>query len=376
MPFTKFGAEIWRDFTTAGVPGSGLWKIVKADMRAWMLAVEQLTVPGGTPIYGAAPGMLNGTIVESHASNAVTFAVKTLAGADPSSGDPVTFVFPTTTGGYVVRTVTAALSITVSSGATLGVANGTIFTLHICAFDDAGTVRLGVQQTTNWQSGGSTGGGPLGPTTPFIKSSLAEGGAGAADSGGVWYTGAAVTNKTFIVVGFAEYQSGLATAGTWVVSPNVLGLWHPGMPLPMTGGDVFWRDTTGKAVVRNMLNLSNSADVNGTLNVDTVFGAGVIPMYATALILTVEKGYTTTPAAPGKIVQLRTMADGYNLGAVLDREKGQVVFDTAIGGLDVAASHVTMPICAARRQFFYALQSNDAATANKLALIDCWGYKV
>jgi hypothetical protein len=325
---------------------------------------------------GAAPGMFNGTVVESHASNAATFAVKTLAGADPSGTDPVVFVFPTTTGGYVVRTVTAALSITVSSGSTLGVANSTKFKLHLCVFDDAGTVRLGVQQTDYWLSGGSTGGGPLGPTTPFIKSSLAEGGAGAADFGGIWYTGTAVTTKTFIVIGVIEYQSGLATAGTWTVSPDVLGLWSPGMPLPMTGGEVFWRDTTGKASVRNMLNLSNTADTNATLNVDTVFGAGVIPMYATGLILTVEKGYSTTPATPGKVVQLRVMPDGYNLGAVLDRDKGQQVFDTNIGGLDVVASHVTMPICPARRQFFYALQSNDAASANKLALIDCWGYKV
>ncbi len=40
MSFTKYGAEIWRDYTTAGVPASGAWDVVKADMRAWMAGVE------------------------------------------------------------------------------------------------------------------------------------------------------------------------------------------------------------------------------------------------------------------------------------------------------------------------------------------------
>lgn len=40
MSFVKYGAEIWRDYVTAGVPGSGAWDPVKADQRAWMGAVE------------------------------------------------------------------------------------------------------------------------------------------------------------------------------------------------------------------------------------------------------------------------------------------------------------------------------------------------
>jgi hypothetical protein len=38
-------------------------------------------------------GMLNGKLVASVASNALTIAVKTLAGNDPSASDPVFFVF-------------------------------------------------------------------------------------------------------------------------------------------------------------------------------------------------------------------------------------------------------------------------------------------
>src|SRR5258705_4003905 len=39
-------------------------------------------------------GMLNGTLAASVAGNALTIAVKTLAGADPSSSDPVFFLLP------------------------------------------------------------------------------------------------------------------------------------------------------------------------------------------------------------------------------------------------------------------------------------------
>ena len=43
MSFVKLAAEIWRDFVTDGVPSSGVWKVVKADMRAWMGVVEETT---------------------------------------------------------------------------------------------------------------------------------------------------------------------------------------------------------------------------------------------------------------------------------------------------------------------------------------------
>ena len=38
--FTKLGNEIWRYFTTDGVPASGPWKVRKSDMITWMTEVE------------------------------------------------------------------------------------------------------------------------------------------------------------------------------------------------------------------------------------------------------------------------------------------------------------------------------------------------
>lgn len=55
--------------------------------------------------------MINGKIVRSVASNNLTVAIKTLAGADPSTTDPVYVRI-----GDTVRSITAALSITINAG--------------------------------------------------------------------------------------------------------------------------------------------------------------------------------------------------------------------------------------------------------------------
>lgn len=71
---------------------------------------------GGTvPASGATPheqgNMVNGKIVVTVASNNLTVALKNLAGNDPSAGDPVLVRI-----GDVVRTLTAALSVTKNAG--------------------------------------------------------------------------------------------------------------------------------------------------------------------------------------------------------------------------------------------------------------------
>lgn len=174
--------------------------------------------------------IINGTIAEANATNAVTFSLKTLAGANPSADDPVLICFRNATAGtgnYVYRTVTAALSLTISSGSTLGAVSATAFDVVVALFDDGGTIRLGAINPF------------LGGTryydltqNPPIASSTAEGGIGAADSAKVWYTSAAVTSKAYVILAVANYASGLATAGTWNVSPTTLQLYGDGITLP------------------------------------------------------------------------------------------------------------------------------------------------
>jgi hypothetical protein len=177
---------------------------------------------------GYQSGMVNGTIVETHGSSAATFAVKTLAAVDPSSSDPVLFVFRDATaaiGDYVVRSVTSALSLTLSNGSKLGTANSTAFKIWLAAFDNGGTVQIAAMNCVSATDVFALGQFP-------IASANNEGGAGAANSAQVFYSSSTVASKPYLPIAYAAYESGLATAGAWSASPTRLQLFGPSVPLP------------------------------------------------------------------------------------------------------------------------------------------------
>lgn len=173
--------------------------------------------------------MINGTLTASVGSNALTIAIKGADGNDPSTGNPVYVVIRNATfatGDFTLMAITAATSIVVSTGSTLGATNGIGFRIWVVGFNDGGTFRLGV---INCRSGTSIY--PLGQGTTIV-SSTAEGGAGAADSAQVFYTGTAVTTKPYQILGYLTFSNGLATAGTWNVGPSAIQLYGIGVALP------------------------------------------------------------------------------------------------------------------------------------------------
>lgn len=224
--------------------------------------------------------MINGTLVASVAGNALTIAIKTLAGADPSTSDQVVIVFrnPTAaTGNFVVRTITAATSLVISSGSTLGVANNTPFRVWIVGLDDAGTFRLGAQVCTVANA--------MYPLAEYsLRSSVAEGGAGAADSAGVIYTGTAVTAKSLRILGFMNWSSGLVAAGTWASGPTKIQLFGGGVPKPgdtvqaaqMTGGSGTTTSSTWTAttllVTMTPTDECNPVSISAAYGIDGVTG--------------------------------------------------------------------------------------------------------
>lgn len=172
---------------------------------------------------------INIALAASVGSSALTIAIKTAAGTDASATDPVLIPFRSataSTGTPVWRTLTASNSLVISSGSTMGTVNSTAFRIWVVVFDDAGTLRLGAIQA-------SLPAGTIYPLTEAaLRSSTAEGGAGAADSAGVIYTGSAVTTKAFRILGFLTWDSGLGTAGTWSAGPDVIALMGPGVKKP------------------------------------------------------------------------------------------------------------------------------------------------
>lgn len=150
----------------------------------------------------------NGTITSSVAANALTVALKDAAGSDPSALSPVNISFRSSTaanGTYNVRSVTAALSMVVSSGSTLGHSSGSDQPIYIYALDNAGTVELAV--SFNLFDEG------------MRQSTTAEGGAGAADSGSVMYSTTARSNVPVRLIG--KLVSNQTVAGTWAATPTV-----------------------------------------------------------------------------------------------------------------------------------------------------------
>lgn len=139
-------------------------------------------------------------IAASVASNALTLTL-----------NPTTLEFRSSTltdGTINRRKVSAAINLVISSGSTLGTANGRDARLVLLAIDNAGTVELAVANLA--------GGLNLDETT--LVSTTAEGGAGAADSASVIYSQTARANVPFRVVGFIDITE--ATAGTWASAPT------------------------------------------------------------------------------------------------------------------------------------------------------------
>jgi hypothetical protein len=149
----------------------------------------------------------------------------------------------------------------------------------VVAFDDGGTVRLGV---INARSGVNIY--PL--VQRGIASSTAEGGAGAADSAHVFYTGTAVTSKAYAVLGQLEWASGLAMAGAWAAGPSAIEVFRPGSPLPnatiqsvainAVGGSSTssgaLTDVTGASVTISPSSAANLIDVSADMAATTAAG--------------------------------------------------------------------------------------------------------
>ncbi len=156
---------------------------------------------------GSAPVDLlaNYSLSCSVGSSALTISLKDAAGNNPSGGSPVTLYFRSATaatGTYSSVTATAATSLVISSGSTLGHSNGTDHYIYVYALNNAGTVELAASSTL-FDSGS-------------IVTSTTEGGAGAADSYSVMYSTTGRSNVACRLIG--RLKSNQATAGTWASS--------------------------------------------------------------------------------------------------------------------------------------------------------------
>ena len=246
---------------------------------------QAIVVPDPTVGYYDQGSVTNCTLVGTVSANALTVALKTRSGADPSAALPCMISFrnaTAATGDYTAVPVTAATSfVTGTSGSTFGSTNGAAFRLWITAWNNAGTVVLGISKQ-------STASQIFSLNEGLVQSSTACNACTNAATAGVFYTTAAQTSKAIRTLGYMEWGSGLATAGTWASGPTNIQLMGPGVKKP---GDVMQTIQT---------TIGSAATTVSTTYVTTGLSQAIVPTSAANLVEAEFYGCVQSSAATGE----------------------------------------------------------------------------
>jgi hypothetical protein len=184
--------------TTIGTNLDDNLRAIQAGIKVW---ASRFPFDGGQ--------LINGRVVASVADSALTLAIKGKDGNDPSPTNKVYAAFRSSTASssdWNIREITAAISLVVPSGATLGHASGFLNHLFAYLIDNSGTVELAVSNLPP-DYPGTFGGSRLVSST-----SISDG----ADSATVIYSTTGRNNVPWICV--AMCKSTQATAGTWATA--------------------------------------------------------------------------------------------------------------------------------------------------------------
>ncbi len=189
----------------------GVFKQALRDMRAFLAGLLGTTGNPEDALDGlkiADPRLaLNLEPTFGVAASALTVTLKGNGAIDLAAGNPAYLAQRHATignGGHLRRKITANLSLVVSSGSTLGHTAGKLCPIYIYVIDNAGAQKLAVSGTFQGESG--------------LYTTVAEGGAGAADNPDVMYSDAVYADKAGRLVAVA--WSNQAAAGTWAANPT------------------------------------------------------------------------------------------------------------------------------------------------------------
>jgi len=207
----------------AGTTATGVQQSIAPSTSGFVLTDNGV---GVLPSFQAAAASGAWGLSASVATNILTVALTTASGSTPSASTPVSLSFrnvTAATGDMTTISVTAASTIAVPDTATLGTSNSVAFRAWIVAFNDAGTVRLGIINCAAALS--------IYPLSGFGIASATNISTGS-DSAQVFYTGSTVTSKAYTVLGYVTYESGLATAGTYASAPTRVQVYTADVSLP------------------------------------------------------------------------------------------------------------------------------------------------
>lgn len=284
---TFTGAQLW---AALGATSFARSQLLLANSTAAILGAQGVTAYNlAASTISPNVTMVNGTLVQSQAGGAQTFAIKTLAGTDATSTNPIYFVFRDVTAGtgdFTVRSVTAALSVTIPAGGgtnTMGFTSSTPARIWIGALDNGGTVELFVLNAltataTSTISYSLQGWGII--STSAISSATAA---------QTPYSTAARSSKPYVVLGYASWEApATMVAGAWNVAPTRLNLYQPGVtPLPgqeiQRGRSYSGTVATGTTTV-GAFGTNNPWTQSGTIMGDQYFSLTMTPTSSANLL--------------------------------------------------------------------------------------------
>jgi hypothetical protein len=245
------------------------------------------------PPYGfVAP--VNLGLTSSAAASALTISVVGANGSAPSATNPISIPFRSTTlatGTPVWATVTSALSIVIPSAATLGTQSSNVpFRIWIFVEYNGGSpeivvatcsISAQIYPCTSWETNRTT-------TTTI---------SGFATAAGTPYSTTGVSNDSLRIIGYCDFASGLATAGSWASSCTTLQLMGPGVKKP---GDI----------IQTVVNSTTTAGTTTSATFATLSNAqsqAITPTSTINLIKVTAQGTLgTTAQGSGFLQVLRT----------------------------------------------------------------------
>jgi hypothetical protein len=217
--------------------------------------------------------------------------ITTRFGQDPTPYDPVKLVFrdPTESSSLLhLFTITGPVSMTIPSPARLGFKSAVAARLWVVAFNDAGTLRLGVINCYSQDVDFTTAPNQIYNLSEEKKVSSELVSASSHLSGKFYTGGSAVTNLYPRVLGFIEWSNGMNTPGMWGSSEKVQNF-RTGVKLP---GDVVQRATNYYA-----------SPATGTIIMPL---DNTIPQYneGNEFVLTI-----ISPASPANVMRIYSLAN-------------------------------------------------------------------
>lgn len=200
-PLTTKGDIVGYSTVNARVPVGSNGQVLTADSTQ---ALGVKWAAASATVFDSPLDQQNYSIVTSVSGNALTIALKDKAGANPSAGSPCNFAFLHDTqndgiGDYSIVSATAATSLVISAGSTLGQVSGVSSIIYVYVANDSGTAVLAASSKKFLDSFD-------------LYSSTAEGGAGAADSATTLYSTSAFSTKAIKLIAIIEITQ---TTGNW-----------------------------------------------------------------------------------------------------------------------------------------------------------------